>query len=339
MAKSEKEKSDIADQGNQQNIPDKDMLTSAPIIQREHASSGPSTGPTVNEWKPPPYNPQDFVQEEDDDEDDETTLTNSALKNASDSERQAAGKEFAKGAFEVLDIFFRAIGNKIVLFNTKKMKKMHRDGEINLDLRLRYSNGGSETVQEGINRFNISAYDVAALDDEYKEAGAEVLGPKFASKGIGLTPLQSFALIRTGKQLKKIVQKVAGMYSIKEEMMEALREQTANPNPSYPPPPSMPRNDQPAGPGAASSDDHAADAGPEAPGEQVFHQEPEEQVQQFEHGIVQSMDDIQDNRGAGVIHEEFMHQPQPGTDQLSGNLKPERRAGSNKGKRRKSSKK
>jgi hypothetical protein len=286
-------------------IPDSDMLTSEPVIDRSH-TGGTGTGPTVNEWSPPPFNAEDFVTP---DEDNETSeFSNAALKDASEGDKLEAGKEMARAGFELLDVILRETGNRFLLFRRKKLEKMHADGEINLNLRLYYRDGSSETVDQATERFNEAARDVAALDEDYKEEGAEVFGPMLAKKGLGFTRAQSFGIVRTSKQVKKIVQKFAGMYSIKSEMIEALKEQTANPNQSYTPPN--------PGPQAAAQPQQAQPYQPDQQEQEttqpVYHGEPEEQIHEQpvtqQPDMVQGMDDIQSNRGTGIIHEEYMPQ-------------------------------
>jgi len=308
-------------------IPDEDMLTSEPVIDRSH-TGGTGTGPTVNEWKPPPFNPEEFVTP--DEEEQTSEFANAALKDAPEGDKLEAGKEMARAGFELLDVILRETGNRFLLFRRKKLEKMHADGEINLNLRLYYRDGSSETVDQATERFNEAARDVAALDEDYKEEGAEVFGPMLAKKGLGFTRAQSFGIVRTSKQVKKIVQKFAGMYSIKSEMIEALKEQTANPNQNYrPPTPGSHHAAPPQQPNAYQPDQQEQETAQPVHN----HAEPEEQIheQPIDHqpDMVQDMDDIQNNRGAGVIHEEFMPQ----------HLKPVASANVSKGPRKKKNRK
>jgi hypothetical protein len=319
-------------------IPDQDMLTEEEVIDRVHAQEKGS-GPTVQEWSPPDFDPKEFDKEEEEDQDPaDHPLANDDLKEVTDDEKQIAGRDMARGGFELIDMVIREVGNHFLTFKMRKLQKMERAGEINLGTRLYYPSGASETAEQAIGRYNQSAYDVLALSEEYKEKGSIALGPEFAKRGIGLTKLQYFGFVETGKEVKRLAKRFAGMYGIKNDILDALREQTANPNPSFTPPPAPGAHMHTAQPSASSAQNHAGQndqgAAFQEPGEEirVENQEaiPADEIithqPQEEVTTGTTVEDIQEQRGAGVIVEDYMPQHLKPVNKQSGSKRNRKKA-------------
>ena len=130
-----------------------------------------------------------------------------------------------------------AFGQKFATINDQKLYEKQAKGEIDLSMHIPISETKSVGVVDFIESYNQEISETLSVDDEFKESVRPVMERIAAKKGYGLSDEQ-FLLVMFGKD---VIQKTAGVISLKRQLdktLEIVFEQYKNSN-SPPPPQSV----------------------------------------------------------------------------------------------------
>lgn len=166
----------------------------------------------------------------------------------------------AKMANMLIDLY-SFLNNKaegLVKFNTKKLKRLHTKGEINLHLQIPVDDqGGTCTMKEYFEEYNRQQEGVFEVSEEFKNEVRPPLTKVLSKKGIGMTDEQQlmylvakdagskiFVGIQLGVTMNSMLK---GLKEYSAEMRGNYSGQNSNINtaPPPPPPPPGPSNDTP----------------------------------------------------------------------------------------------
>lgn len=203
----------------------KDPLTEAPKMERDHSNTPPpqpdAQGP-MPEFATPPVGDEPPIEPDLPPYDE----LNAQMKDMP-PEAQKEAAEFA--ADMVLGAYGegkRMLGNKLLLFDTKWIRKMVSKGELNTSVTLPYGPGQSTPVMAAIEGWNASARDKFGLRQGYVDRARPILISEFQKRGIGLSPLMYLAIITAG-DLRKDVVLFSGLKAQNDEMLSMWREVSA----------------------------------------------------------------------------------------------------------------
>lgn len=249
-------------------IVDKDMLTDDQMIDRAHASGNSGTGTkSVSEWTVPPISdappPADETTEQQ--QQPKSPIENPGLKDLPDSEKQKGAMMAAGVLVDSWEGIWQSAANLVLLFNERKLNRLHAAGEIDLNMPVVTPGGVQTTAGALFDLHNETTKDCIQPDPEFKELIQPMIAEELAKRNVGLTNMQMI-LVLAGKDAKTKVEAIIPSYHMKKDMLDTFREATkyykatgqalhhatAKPNYTTPPPPPVPEagadNNQPEPP-------------------------------------------------------------------------------------------
>lgn len=248
-------------------IKDKDPIMEEPIIEREHTQQPqPGTGSApMPEYKPPPppEGEETTDQAEGPAEQEEVPHyeeMNKSMKDMTPESRHESATFMGEMALGIYGEGKRILGNKLLLFDMKKLRKMHDKGEIDLDVPIPYGPGEWVKFGEAIKAYNKRSENVFGLRKWFHDRALPILVAEFEERGIGLSRLQYLGLL-VATDLKNEIAIGMKVYGEHTDLIDAGREaakywkQAGSPpapkkeemvTPPPPPPPEPPPPEPPA---------------------------------------------------------------------------------------------
>lgn len=209
--------------------PDEDMLTSEPMNDRSGASTNAS-GPTVNEFSPPPFTGtiQDDEPQGPADPADHP-FANPGLRDAPPHVKQE-GAEFVADQLLVGYAELKKLGASLaILISERKMDRWEEDGIINRNIVLPVTGGGSATAGNVIHMHNNAAEKVInenALTQEFYDTAKPMLVEELSKRNIALTNMQQL-LATTAVDLIKYGKVLKPFWYQRQDLIHAFKQATA----------------------------------------------------------------------------------------------------------------
>jgi len=207
---------------------DTDILTEDQVHERGHATVS-ATGPTVNEWKPPPYQPgmgdDAALGGEKQPEPQPSDFVNPDMMDLPEDEKLAGATYMADMAIEIYGEGKKELGNLLLPIKNRRLRRLEEKGLIDQDIMLPRRDGGYAPASDFIDSYNQKATDVFGVREKFRSEVRPILIQEFAKKGIGLTPWQriGFAIFMDLKEDMKIAM---GLRAMGEEIIETMKEMT-----------------------------------------------------------------------------------------------------------------
>lgn len=210
-------------------VEDADMLTEEAPIDRTHASVN-ATGPTVNEWTPPPYQPgigEDIGAEPGKTpENQQQEYVNPDLMDLPEDDKLEGATYMADLAIEGYGEVKKELGNQFLPIKQRRLRKLEERGLIDQNILLPKRGGGFAPAETFIENYNQKARNVFGVREKFRQEVRPILIKEFAKKGIGLTPWQriGWAVVMDLKEDMKIAM---GLRAAADEIVEAMKDMTA----------------------------------------------------------------------------------------------------------------
>ena len=122
--------------------------------------------------------------------------------------------------------FAKQLADNSLLFNEKKIAKLHQEGELDLDLPINIPGVGEMTQGEFISEYNQQTKGTLTVTPEFEAEVKPVLTRVLVKRGIGLTDEQELAFI-VGKDVLVSGFMTVQSLSVKKDMLNLMKENTA----------------------------------------------------------------------------------------------------------------
>lgn len=214
----------------EQPIPDQDMLTSERVIDRTHAQTS-TTGPTANEWVPPPFTGNTTADgpDEQPDEPQDHPLANPGLKDAPPHVKKKGAEFFADKILKGWGKGKRMLGMYLVVIPDSKLDDLEERGLIDRNIVLKMHNGTMIPAGMVIQKHNNDAekiIDQYCLTKEFYDEAMPMLVEELTKHDIALTNLQMLG-VTAGMDLYNFGEKLFPQFMQGKDIINAFKETTA----------------------------------------------------------------------------------------------------------------
>lgn len=167
-----------------------------------------------NPTQPPPKTPEQEKLEK------EAAKANSNLRDLTPNEKRDAAQKTARGLTEAYCVYVPLVFKYIAKHDTKKLEKLHKKGEIDIDIPVKRD---GTTFAQYVNIYNDKVDEAFTKSDETKQAIETAVYDVLMEKDIAMTPMQRLLMV-VGQDM--IANTVLGIkfYMEKKDDMETLRE-------------------------------------------------------------------------------------------------------------------
>lgn len=209
--------------------PDEDMLTSEAKINREHASTT-TTGPTVQEFTPPPFTGQ--VEEEKPEgppNPADHKFANPGVKDAPPHVKEEGADFVADKLLIGYGKLKKTIAGMVVLVSEKKLDKWEEQGLVNRNILLPLRGGGAISAGVLIEQHNDSAeaiIDENALSKKFYDTAKPMITEELSKRNIALSNIQMLGVV-TAMDLFEFGEKIKPLFEQRQEMIQAFKGATA----------------------------------------------------------------------------------------------------------------
>jgi hypothetical protein len=182
------------------------------------------------------------LSEEEEEEDEDPIFGKQDLNDLPPKEKKESSAQLVElvlQGYSALHVF----GQKFATINDQKLYEKQAKGEIDLRMHIPISETQSVGVGDFVESYNQEVAETLSVDDDFKESVRPVMERIASKKGYGLSDEQ-FLLVMFGKD---IIQKTAGVISLKRQLdktLEIVFEQYKQSN-TPPPPESVHQEDVP----------------------------------------------------------------------------------------------
>lgn len=167
-------------------------------------------------FEPPTLDELDYSEEEEEEQEDpvfgKQDLNDLPPKEKKESSAQLV--ELVLQGYSALHVF----GQKFATINDQKLYEKQAKGEIDLRMHIPISETQSVGVGDFVESYNQEVAETLSVDDDFKESVRPVMERIASKKGYGLSDEQ-FLLVMFGKD---IIQKTAGVISLKRQLDKTL---------------------------------------------------------------------------------------------------------------------
>lgn len=197
---------------------------------------------TLNSETPAANHPDMIIDVDDVDDPENQSTSNSAGKSTTskpNAEKEHFNSEFSELEPEVqdnslditVDVAIEGYSKLKMLFpwllsiSDRQLKKMHRKGEIDMDMPIRETRNSpiTITVQQYFHKFNNNIEKPFQTSPEFKEQLRPILKEVFKEKGVVVTPMQA-ALFLVGTDFAQSIQTAAVMAFDRSDMIGNIRD-------------------------------------------------------------------------------------------------------------------